>query len=126
MLLSSRGIIPLSANDLPPRIVCVLPVPVFPYANTQTSPPLKRCLTVGATGCVLAKIARDNQSLPRTFAIKELLLRRVLFIDRAELEAEGLCIILGTGYPNDSRVCRVFALGGFRCDNSVFAQFVLQ
>jgi hypothetical protein len=81
---------------------------------------------VGATRCVLAKVARDNQSLPRTFAIKELLLRRVLFVNRAELEAEGLRVVLGTGYSNYGRVCHVFTLGGFRCDNGVFAQFVFQ
>lgn len=40
---------PLSAIVLPPRIVCVLPVPVTPYAKSVTSNPAKRCFIVGDT-----------------------------------------------------------------------------
>lgn len=49
MAVSSRGMIPRSAATLLPFMVCVLPLPVAPYAKMVTSFPLNRCFNVGET-----------------------------------------------------------------------------
>lgn len=92
---------PRSASDLPPRIVCVLPVPVQPWAKMERSKPLKRCFTVGATRSrsIVGATPRFRRVL--TLGVKELLLRGVLLVDGAELEAEGLGVVLGTRDAHD-------------------------
>lgn len=59
-----------------------------------------------------------------TFGIKKLLLRRILLVNRAELEAKRLGIVLWTWYAYHCRGCIAFdRLGG---DNGILVQLLLE
>lgn len=59
-----------------------------------------------------------------TLGIEKLLLRRVLLVHRAELEAEGLGLVLRTRYPHDRRGgVALQCLGG---DDGVFVELLFQ
>jgi hypothetical protein len=94
---------PRSCSDLPPRMVCVLPVPVTPYAKMVTSNPLKRCLTLGETMRGISKEARRaaTHSTAHTLIVKDLGLCCVLWVDAVELEGEALALVLRVGDLDD-------------------------
>lgn len=69
---------------------------MLPYANIVASNPLKRCLTVGDTA-VCQSLVPFISYFTLTFIVEDLLLRRILVVDTAELESEVFAFILGIG-----------------------------
>lgn len=59
-----------------------------------------------------------------TFSIKQLLLRRVLLVDGAELEAERLGLVLGTRYAHNGRGGLALELLGR--DNGILIDLLFQ
>jgi hypothetical protein len=87
------------------------------------SKPLKRCLTVGATSYTSAS-AGDRVSSRHTLGVEQLLLRRLLLVHGAELEAERLGVVLGARQPHHRR--RLLAVDGLCADNRVLVELVLE
>jgi hypothetical protein len=113
---------PRSARDFPPRIVCVLPVPVTPYANRVISKPAKRCLIVGATAqSYQSPDSQQCSPLPLTLSIKNILLCSFLPINTIKLEAKVLALVLRIGYAYD---CGGDRSGILRADGGNYCIFV--
>lgn len=104
--------------------MCVLPVPVTPYAKIVTSNPLKRCLTVGATLNGQHEHMCRLFIASRTFALEDLLLDSMLVVDTVELKAIQLCMVLWV--RDADQVLSIGLVTTRRRDNDILFDFLFQ